>query len=69
MEQLIEDIVLTEEDEKILDEVWKRMRLRLIQKRKQEEAQKRRKAAQEVRKLAREDAAFRAVLVRELKRG
>ena len=68
MRKLVEEIVLTEEDEKILDEVWKEMRRKLIQKRRMEEARKRRRAAQEIVKLARKNEGLLVSLVTELKK-
>lgn len=66
MQKMVEEIVLTEEDEKILDEVWKEMRRKLIQKRRQQERQK---TAHQILKLARENRGFRRALMRAMKEG
>lgn len=66
MRRLVEEIVLTEEDEKILDSVWDQMRRELIQKRKREEALNRKKTATQILDLARENGELReALLIKE----
>jgi Skp family chaperone for outer membrane proteins len=63
---MVEEIVLTEEDERILDDVWKEMRRKLIQKRRQEE---RKKTAHGILKLARENRELRTAIVQMLTDG
>jgi len=69
MRKLVEEIVLTEEDEKILDSVWDKMRRELIQKRKREEAQNRKKSAAQILDLARENTELREALLKEARKG
>lgn len=63
VQKMVEEIVLTEEDEKILDDVWKEMRRKLIQKRRQQE---RKKTAHQILQLARENQELRAEIVQTL---
>jgi hypothetical protein len=65
MRRLVEEIVLTEEDEKILDSVWDQMRRELIQKRKREKAQNRKKSAARILDLARENTELRNAILKE----
>lgn len=63
VQKMVEEIVLTEEDEKILDDVWKEMRRKLIQKRRQQE---RKKTAHQILQLARENQELRTEIVQTL---
>ena len=63
MRKLVEEIVLTEEDGKILDSVWDQMRRELLRKRRQE-AQK--KAASDLRELAKTSSELRAAFDAEV---
>ena len=69
MRKLVEEIVLTEEDEKILDSVWDQMRRELIQKRKREKTQQRKKSASRVLVLARENIELRDAILKETRKG
>ena len=68
MRKLVEEIVLTEEDEKILDAVWDKMRRERIQKRRHEEAQNRKKSAAQILDLARENTELRDALLKEARK-
>lgn len=65
MRKKVEEIVLTEEDERILDSVWAQMRRELIQKRKREQAQKRKKSAGKILDLARENPELLEAILKE----
>ena len=69
MRKLVEGIVLTEEDEKILDSVWDQMRREIIQKRRREEARNRKKSAGLILDLARENTELREALLKETRKG
>jgi hypothetical protein len=69
MRRLVEEIVLTEEDEKILDSVWDQMRRELIQKRRREQAQNRKKSAAQILDLARENTELREAILKETRKG
>lgn len=62
MRKLVEEIVLTEEDEKILDSVWDQMRRELLQKRRREQ---RKKTATQLLDLARENPELHAAFLKE----
>lgn len=66
MRRLVEEIVLTEEDEKILDSVWDKMRRELSEKRRRE---KRKKKAAQILDLARENPELFVALFGEVKGG
>lgn len=63
MRRLVEEIVLTEEDEKILDSVWDKMRRELREKRRRE---KHRKQAAQILDLARDNPELFEALVHEV---
>lgn len=69
MRRLVEEIVLTEEDETILDQVWDKMRRELFEKRKREKAQERKKKAVRILRLAARHPELRRAIVAEVRRG
>jgi hypothetical protein len=69
MRKLVEEIVLTEEDEKILDSVWDKMRRELLEKRRREKAQQRKKAAGRILDMARKNPKLLEELLQEMIRG
>jgi len=69
MKRLVEEIVLTEEDEKILDSVWDRMRRELLEKRRREKAEQRKKKAGRILDLARENPELLEEILKEVTSG
>jgi len=69
MRRLVEEIVLTEEDEKIMDSVWDRMRRELMEKRRREKAQQRKKRAAKILDLAQQHEELRDAILRGGGRG
>lgn len=66
MKRLVEEIVLTEEDEKILDSVWDKMRRDLLEKRRREKAEQRKKKAGQILDLARENPELLEAVLQEV---
>lgn len=65
--KMVEEIVLTEEDEKVLDKVWDEMRRELIERRKRKEREERMKKAKQILELARENPELRNAILKEKK--
>jgi len=67
MRKKVEELVLTEEDEKILDKVWDEMRREILERRKRKEREERRKKARQILALARENPELRNAIFKEKK--